>query len=97
MTFKEKTESLRKFLKGLMKEDMSPEQLEEFNQHIAGINELDQDYDKSETDRVKYRDKIVNMVMTEGSDRTPADEHDGSKPMSIDEAVAQVMEKEGGK
>ena len=96
MTFKEKTESLRKFLKGLMKEDMSPEELEEFNKHIAGINELDQDYDKSETDRVKYRDKIVNMVMTEGSDRTPADEHDGSKPMSIDEAVAQVMEK-GGK
>ena len=95
MTFKEKTDGLRKFLKGLVKEDMSPEQLEEFNTHIAELDDLDQDYNKSEDERAKFKEKIVNMVMTQGDDRTPEDEHDGSKPMSIEEAVAQATK--GGK
>ena len=95
MTFKEKTDGLRQFLKGLVKEDMTPEQLEEFNTHIAEIEELDQDYDKSENERAKYKEKIVNMVMTQGDDRTPSDEHDGSKPMSMEEAVKEATK--GGK
>lgn len=95
MTFKEKTESLRTFLKGQIKEDMSADELEEYNKQIAGLDELDVEYEKSESEVAKFKDKIVNMVLTQGNDKAPEDEHDGSKPMSMEEAVRQATK--GGK
>lgn len=95
MTFKEKTEALKKFLAGKITEDMTPEEIQEYQDKIKSIDELDDDFTKSEDERAKLKGKIVDMVLTQGDDGQPEDEHDGSKPMTMEEAIKEATK--GGK
>ena len=94
MTFKEKTEALKKFISAKMKEDMSSDEIEEFQNQLKSIDELEKEFSTSEDERAKLKNKIVDMVLTQGDDEPPSDDHDGSKPMTMEEAIKQATKEE---
>lgn len=94
-TFKEKVEALKVKIQAKITADSTPEEIQEVNDITAEIEDLDTSYNEVVTENAKFKDTIVRMVTTEGNDKTPPDGADGSKPMTIEEVLAEVQSKEG--
>ena len=94
--FNEKLEALKKRIQGKIKADSTPEEIEEVNSMIADLDSLGSSHNELVTENAKFKDTIVRMVTTQGSSDKPGDDSTGSKPKSIEECVAEELEK-GGK
>ena len=66
------------------------------NDLIAECDSLESSYNEVVTENAKFKDTIVRMVSTQGDGNKPGDDTTGSKPKSIEECVAEELEK-GGK
>lgn len=95
MTFKEKIASLKAKLQAKITAESTPEQLEEINDLSSELDEVETNHNAVVTENAKLKDTIVRMVQTQGSSDTPREESGGSKPMTIDEVVAEI--EKGGK
>lgn len=94
--FNEKLEALKKRIQAKIKADSTPEEIEEVNSMIADLDSLGSSHNELVTENAKFKDTIVRMVTTQGNSDKPADDSTGSKPKSIEECVAEELEK-GGK
>lgn len=97
MTFKERLEALRAEVKSQIKPESSEEELTRLNGISAKLDELETDYNSVVTENAKFKDTIVKMVTTEGNSDKPKDETGDDKPKTIEEIVAEELNKQGGK
>ena len=97
MTFKERLEALRAEVKSQIKPESSEEEITRLNGISAKLDELETDYNSVVTENAKFTDTIVKMVTTEGNSDKPKDETGDDKPKTIEEIVAEELNKQGGK
>ncbi len=97
MNFKEKIEALKGEFNAKINQDTAPEEIEKINQSNANLDSLVEDYNVVVTENAKLKDTIVRMVTTQGDGKQPKDDSTGSKPKSIEECIAEEMNKNGGK
>lgn len=97
MNFKERVEALKGEFNAKITQDTAPEEIEKVNQSNASLDSLVDDYNLIVEENAKLKDTIVRMVTTQGNGNKPQDDVDGSKPKSIEECIAEEMNKNGGK
>lgn len=97
MNFKERVEALKGEFNAKITQDTAPEEIEKVNQSNASLDSLVDDYNLIVEENAKLKDTIVRMVTTQGNGKQPQDDVDGSKPKSIEECIAEEMNKNGGK
>ena len=93
MTFKERLDALKGNLQAKIKAESTPEEIQEVNDLIAECDSLESSYNEVVTENAKFKDTIVRMVSTQGDGNKPGDDTTGSKPKSIEECVAEELEK----
>lgn len=96
MTFQEKVASLKGKIQAKIKPESSPEELEELNGMIAELDEVEKTHNDVVAENAKFKDTIVRMALNTGNGKKPEDESGGSNPKTIEECVAEELEK-GGK
>ena len=96
MTFKEQLEALKGKIQAKIKPESSAEEIQEVNDLIAEFDSLDASYNQVVTENAKFKDTIVRMVSNQGNGKEPGNDSGGSNPKSIEECVAEELEK-GGK
>ena len=84
-------------MKSQIKPESSEEELTRLNGISAKLDELETDYNSVVTENAKFKDTIVKMVTTEGNSDKPKDETGDDKPKTIEEIVAEELNKQGGK
>ena len=94
-TWKEQVEALKAKFTSRITSEATPEEINAINADIAEIDALDTAHNEVVNECAKLKDTIVRMVSNEGSSDKPKDDETGSKPLSIDECIAQV--EKGGK
>lgn len=89
---KEKTGSIREFIKGLINSDMSKEQIDQCEGMVKQLDEIDQEDESKDKEIRECKDKIVSLIKTEGSNNPPEDGE--KKPRSLEEIAKATL---GGK
>lgn len=95
MNFKEQLEALKGKIQARITTESSADEINEINGYVEELNSLETSYNEVVTEQAKLKDTIVRMVSTQGSSDKPKDESSGSKPMTIEECIAEVSK--GGK
>lgn len=93
MTFKEKLDALKSKIQAKITAESIPEQIEEINGLIAEMDELEAFHNEVVTESAKLKDTIVRMVSNQGDGNKPGDDSTGSKPKTIEECVAEELNK----
>ena len=96
MPFKDIHSSLKSKIQAMITTDMSPEQMDTINDLVKELDDLGTSHEELVTENAKLKDTIVRVVSTQGSGDKPEDGADGSKPKTIEECVAEALNK-GGK
>ena len=96
MTLKEQVQALKAKIQAKLKDDSTPEEIQEVNDIIAELDSIDSAHDGVLQEHAKTKTALVRMVVNQGSGDKPRDDTDGSKPKTIEECVAEEVEK-GGK
>lgn len=96
MTFQEQITALKEKVKAKIKPESSEEEIQEINGLLAEMDSLEATHNELVTENAKFKDTIVRMVTNQGDGNKPKDDTDGSKPKTIEECVAEELEK-GGK
>ena len=98
MTFKERLDALREQVKAQIKPESSKEEIEKVNATSAELDELEKEHNAVVAENAKFKDTIVKMVLQEGDGNEPPDDANReAKPKSIEEIVAEELNKQGGK
>lgn len=96
MTFQEQITALKEKVKAKIKPESSEDEIQEINGLLAEMDSLETTHNELVTENAKFKDTIVRMVTNQGDGNKPRDDTDGSKPKTIEECVAEELEK-GGK
>lgn len=96
MTFKETIDALKKRFQSKITETSTQEEINAVNEAVSELDSLDTEHNKLLEEHAKTKEAVVRMVVNQGSGDKPKDDTDGSKPKSIEECVAEELEK-GGK
>lgn len=96
LTWKEQVEALKGKFQSRITTESTPEEVNEVNDLVAGIDSLDSAYNELLEEHAKTKEALVRMVVNQGNGDKPRDDTDGSKPKTIEECVAEEVEK-GGK
>ena len=96
MTFQEQITALKEKVKAKIKPESSEDEIQEINGLLAEMDSLETIHNELVTENAKFKDTIVRMVTNQGDGNKPRDDTDGSKPKTIEECVAEELEK-GGK
>lgn len=98
MTFKERLDALRAEVKSRITSESSEEDIKKVNDTTAELDELEKEHNAVVAENAKFKDTIVKMVLQEGDSNQPPDDASGeAKPKSIEEIVAEELNKQGGK
>ena len=89
---KEKTGSIREFIKGLINSDMSKEQIDNHERFVKMLDEIDQEDESKDKEIRDCKDKIVSLIKAEGSSNPPED--GDKKPRTLEEIAQATL---GGK
>lgn len=96
MTLKEQVQSLKAKIQAKIKDESTPEEIQEVNDIITELDSIDTAHDGLLQEHAKTKEALVRMVVNQGNGDKPRDDTDGSKPKTIEECVAEELEK-GGK
>lgn len=94
MTLAERLASLKAKLKAKIKPESSTEEINEINDLIKELDEVENSHNEVVTENAKFKDVIVRMALNTGDGKKPEDESGGSKPKTIEECVAEELEKQ---
>ena len=95
-TFKEILEALKGKFSAKLTAESSQEEIDEVNGLVAELDSLGETHDQLVNEHAKTKDALVRMITNQGNSDKPGDDTDGSKPKSIEECVAEELQK-GGK
>lgn len=87
MSFKESMESLRAKLMAQIKPESSQEEIDAINGMVTELDDMGKEHDGLVGENAKFKDTIVRMVTTQGDDKTPPDDSQGSKPKSMEQFI----------
>lgn len=87
MKIKEKINFLREQIKAMIKPESTPEELEMYKNFNGALDEIEKEHESNVALNAKYKDQIVNMVLSQGSSETPPDDSLERKPKSMEEFV----------
>ncbi len=93
MTFQEQITALKEKVKAKIKPESSEDEIKEINGLLAEMDSLETTHNELVTENAKFKDTIVRMVTNQGDGNKPRDDTDGSKPKTIEECVAEELEK----
>ena len=96
MTLKEQVQALKSKIQARITESSTPEEIQEVNDMVAELDSIDSAHDTLLQEHAKTKEAVVRMVVNQGNGDKPKDDTDGSKPKTIEECVAEELEK-GGK
>ena len=96
MTLQERIASLKAKFQAKIKPESSPEELDEINGLMTELDKVEKDHNAVVAENAKFKDTIVRMALNTGNSKQPEDESGGSNPKTIEECVAEELEK-GGK
>ena len=96
MSWTESIKALKAKISSNLKDDSPQEEIDRVTGIIADIDALDTSYKALDEEHAKAKSTIVRLVVNQGSGDKPADDSTGSKPKTIEECVAEELEK-GGK
>lgn len=91
--FKSKLEAIKEKIKAKIKPESTPEEVNELTNLINELDELEVPYNEKVEESAKFKDTIVRMVLEQGNSDKPADDSMGAKPKSIEECVAEELNK----
>ena len=97
MTFKERIEALKGTFQAQINENSTAEEIQSINDKSAELDSLETAYNEVVADNAKFKDTIVRMVTTQGDGKQPKDGSDESKPKTIEECIAEEINKKGEK
>lgn len=94
MTLAERIASLKAKLKAKIKPESSTEEINEINDLMKELDEVENSHNEVVTENAKFKDVIVRMALNTGDGKKPEDESGGSKPKTIEECVAEELDKQ---
>ena len=94
MTFKEKLDSLRARAKARITPESSEDEVKAYNDILSELDEIEKEHNDVVAINGKYKDTIVNMVLTQGDGKPPVDDVEGAKPKGIDGLLAEFEAKQ---
>ena len=95
MTIQERLNALKEKIKSKIKDDSTPEELEELKGMLTELDEVETEHNKVVEVNAKYKDTIVGMVLNQGNGKAPGNPSDEeSKPKSMDELLAEFEAKQ---
>lgn len=97
MNFKEKLDSLRARAKAQIKPESSEDEIKAYNEILSEIDEIEKEHNEVLSVNSKYKDTIVNMVLTQGDGKPPVSAEEESKPKGIDGLLAEFQAKQDEK
>lgn len=89
-----KVEALKGMFQARITPESSPEEIESTNKANLELDEIVTAYNDVVKENAKFKDTIVRMVTSQGSSDKPVDDSQGSKPKSIEECIAEELNKE---
>lgn len=95
-TLQEQIASLKERFSKKITSESSAEELAENQEINAELDEVEKSHNAVLDENAKLKATIVRMALNTGDGKQPADESGGSKPKSIEECIAEELEK-GGK
>ena len=93
MNFKEQAEALKARFTSKINADTSKEELDEFTSINEEIDKLESSYNELLNENAKFKDTIIRMVTNQGSSEKPQDVVEESKPLTMEEIIAQKLNK----
>ena len=93
MNFKEQAEALKARFTSKINADTSKEELDEFTSINEEIDKLESSYNELLNENAKFKDTIIRMVTNQGSSENPQDIVEESKPLTMEEIIAQKLNK----
>ncbi len=97
MKFKEIIEALKGEFNANINQDSKPEEIEKVNKSNTSLDSLVDEYNLVVEENAKLKDTIVRMVTTQGNGKKPQDDTTGSNPKTIEECIAEELNKKGEK
>lgn len=88
------TDKVRNFLKGKINDQMSAEELQDYQSMLEELDNIDNESKATHEELAKCKDQIVTLVRTQGTATPPADDPE-PKPRSLQEIANSVIN--GGK
>ena len=95
-TLQEQISALKERFSNKITAESSPEELAEQQEISAELDDIEKSHNAVLDENAKLKATIVRMALNTGSSEKPKDESGGSKPKTIEECVAEELEK-GGK
>lgn len=93
MNFKEQAEALKARFTSKINADTSQEELNEFTSINEEIDKLESSYNELLNENAKFKDTIIRMVTNQGSSEKPQEIIEESKPLTMEEIIAQKLNK----
>lgn len=91
---KESTSQLRDYIKGIINQDMTAEEISKHEGMLKKLDEIEQESDSQENEIRSCKDKIVSLIKTDGSSNPPREDGGTKTPRSFEEIANDMF---GGK
>lgn len=89
------TQKVREYLKSLMKNDMSKEEIETIDAHIKELDKIDEDFENKDKELKECKDIIINQIRNSGNTNQEIKEEETPKEPRTFEEIAQAKIQKG--
>ena len=90
-----RTENISNFIKSLITNETPVDDVQKYQDMLNELDSIDNEIESTHTELVKCKDKIVDLVNTQGSSKPPVDNVGTPNPRSLLEIGQSVIN--GGK
>ena len=90
-----RTENISNFIKSLITNETPMDDVQKYQDMLDELDSIDNEIESTHTELVKCKDKIVDLVNTQGSSKPPVDNVGTPNPRSLLEIGQSVIN--GGK
>lgn len=86
-----RTESISNFIKSLITNETPVDDVQKYQDMLTELNSIDNEIESTQTELVKCKDKIVELVNTQGTSKPPMDSIGDKTPRSLEEIGQSVI------
>ena len=90
-----RTENISNFIKSLITNETPVDDVQKYQDMINELDSIDNEIESTHSELVKCKDKIVDLVNTQGTSKPPMDNLGDKTPRSLEEIGESVIN--GGK
>ena len=86
-----RTESISNFIKSLITNETPIDDVQKYQNMLNELNSIDSEIESTQTELVKCKDKIVELVNTQGTSKPPIDNLGDKTPRTLEEIGQSVI------